>query len=137
MGHYDPPATVGVTHTAMPLFSRCLLVVSAERASTTAAWTRPSASGCGTSTMSGGRGPWPPRPTPANAADLLRCGGRFGTHNIWENRPRPLAFHSGGLVLGSFFAGGVQVYDISDPARPRKVAYNVPAAPPGRLRGAS
>jgi hypothetical protein len=63
---------------------------------------------------------------------------RGGAHNIWENRPGSLAFHSDRLVVGSFFAGGVRVFDISDPARPREVAYDVPPPlPRGHRRGRS
>jgi hypothetical protein len=39
-------------------------------------------------------------------------------------------------VVGTFFNGGVRVYDVSDPFRPREVAYHVPAAPRGSRAGA-
>lgn len=39
--------------------------------------------------------------------------------------------------MRSFFAGGVRVYDISDPARPREVADDVPPLPRGHRRGPS
>jgi|GEM_PF-1583816 hypothetical protein len=137
VGRYDPPATVGFTHTAMPLFSRRLLVVSAESVydrcldAPKRIWVWD---------LRDERHPVPlaPVPYPANAADLCHRGGRFGAHNIWENRPGSLAFHSDRLVVGSFFAGGVRVYDISDPARPREVAYDVPPPlPRGHRRGRS
>jgi hypothetical protein len=49
-------------------------------------------------------------PMPANTADLCTAGGRFGAHNVHENYPDELAFHSDRLIVGSFFNGGVRVY---------------------------
>ena len=68
-------------------------------------------------------------PLPANVADLCERGGRFGAHNVHENYPDELAFRSDDLLIGSFFNGGVRIYDIRDPARPREVAYEVPPPP--------
>jgi hypothetical protein len=75
-------------------------------------------------------------PEPGNIAQLCLRGGRFGAHNLWENRPGKLAFHSERFALGSFFNGGVRLYDISDPANPAEVAYHVPRAPAGSPAGA-
>src|SRR5579885_2935614 len=120
-----------------PLFSRRLLVVSAESVydrcldTPKRIWVWD---------LRDERHPVPlaPVPYPANAADLCHRGGRFGAHNIWENRQGSIAFHSDRLVVGSFFAGGVRVFDISDPARPREVAYDVPPPlPRGHRRGRS
>ena len=55
-------------------------------------------------------------------------GGRYGGHNIHENRPGP-AFRSSEIIISSFFNGGVRVHDISDPYQPREIAYYVPEAP--------
>jgi hypothetical protein len=68
-------------------------------------------------------------PLPGNVADLCERGGRFGAHNVHENYPDELAFRSDDLLVGSFFNGGVRIYDIREPARPREVAYEVPPAP--------
>ena len=56
-------------------------------------------------------------------------GGRFGAHNLHENRPAPGSWVSETIIVGSFFNGGVRAYDISDPFRPEEVAYYVPPAP--------
>ena len=109
----------------MPLFDRDLLVVSDESVREKA-------------------GDWPklvwildmrrednlvpvstlPLPVEAHRND----GGRFGAHNIHENRPGP-AFRSSTLIFGTYFNGGVRVHDISDPLQPKEVAYYVPDPP--------
>ena len=71
----------------------------------------------------------------ATADQLCMAGGRFGAHNIWENRPGDLAFHSERLVLGSFFNGRARLYDTCDPSRPEELASYVPAGPPGSAAG--
>jgi hypothetical protein len=35
------------------------------------------------------------------------------------------------MIVGTFFSGGVRVYDIRDPFRPEEVAYAIPPAPEG------
>jgi len=131
---YHPPFP-GFTHTLLPLFERGLLVVTDE------------------AIADGGRD-WPKLvwvldvrdeanpvpistcPTPPVAAFADR-GGRYGAHNVHENRPAPGAWVSETFVVGSFFNGGVRVYDLSDPFRPEEAAFFVPAAPPGSRAGAA
>jgi hypothetical protein len=134
VGRFDPPASVGFTHTVLPFFSRDLLIVSNEETTDKCAeaqkrvWTWDATSE---------QAPKPifPLPLPANADQLCMAGGRFGAHNLWENRPGPLAFHSERLVLGSFFNGGVRLYDTCDPSEPVELASYVPPAPPGSSAG--
>jgi hypothetical protein len=57
-------------------------------------------------------------------------GGRFGPHNLHENRPA--AFQSETLVFNAFFNAGLRVWDIRDPFVPREVAWFIPP-PPHRL----
>ncbi|HET8995575.1 MAG TPA: hypothetical protein VFN42_02810, partial [Acetobacteraceae bacterium] len=57
-------------------------------------------------------------------------GGRYGAHNMHENRPGP-AFRSSTLVFGTYFNGGIRVHDISNPFQPKEVAYYVPEPPEG------
>jgi hypothetical protein len=57
-------------------------------------------------------------------------GGRYGAHNLWENRTGP-AFHSSTLVFGTYFGGGLRVHDITDPLQPREVASFIPDPPEG------
>ena len=54
--------------------------------------------------------------------------GRFGAHNLHENRPGP-SFRSEMLVIGNYFNAGIRVHDISNPFRPEEVAYYVPEDP--------
>jgi hypothetical protein len=134
VGGFDPPASVGFTHTVVPFFSRDLLIVSNEETTDRCAeaqkrvWTWDATPG---------QTPRPifPLPLPADADQLCMAGGRFGAHNIWENRPGDLAFHSERLVLGSFFNGGARLYDTCDPSRPEELASYVPAGPPGSAAG--
>lgn len=63
-------------------------------------------------------------------------GGRFGAHNLHENYPGPCSWRSDHIVLGTFFNGGVRVFDVSKPLQPREIAYFVPGAPPMSRVGA-
>jgi hypothetical protein len=55
-------------------------------------------------------------------------GGRYGAHNLHENRPGP-AFRSDTLLFGTYFNGGVRVHDIGNPFQPVELAHYVPEAP--------
>ncbi|HUZ75517.1 MAG TPA: hypothetical protein VMU87_21235 [Stellaceae bacterium] len=134
VGHWNPhPPFPGFTHTAMPLFERDLLVVSDESVREKA-------------------GDWPklvwildmrrednlvPVSTlPLPVEEFRSVGGRFGAHNMHENRPGP-AFHSPNLVFGTYFSGGVRVHDIADPLQPKEVAYFVPDPPKNSPAGSA
>ena len=129
VGHWNPhPPFPGFTHTAMPLFDRDILVASDEAIRDKA-------------------GDWPklvwildmrrednlvPVSTlPLPIEEHRNLGGRFGAHNLHENRPGP-SFRSSTLIFGTYFNGGVRVHDISDPLQPKEVAYFVPDSPRGR-----
>ena len=130
---YHPPFP-GFTHTVLPLLSRGLMVVSDE------------------ATREAG-GDWPKlvwvvdvreetNPVPIATCPLPPLdefkdrGGRYGAHNLHENRPAPGAWASDTVVVGTFFNGGVRAFDLSDPFRPREVAAYVPETPPGSRAGA-
>jgi hypothetical protein len=123
---YHPPMP-GFTHTVVPLFERGLLVVSDE------------------STVDGARD-WPKlvwvvdnreesNPVPIATCpmppvkEFAKRGGRFGAHNLHENRPGPTSFVSEDVVVGTLFNGGVRAWDLTDPFRPEEVAFYVPPAP--------
>ncbi|MBI1846483.1 MAG: hypothetical protein HYR86_05880 [Candidatus Rokubacteria bacterium] len=120
---YQPPFP-GFCHTVLPLFERRLLVVSDE-------------------SIREGAKDWPKlvwildareetKPVPISTCPLplkahAKRGGRFGAHNLHENRPG--LWHSEDVVVGTFFNGGVRAFDIADPFRPAEVAFFVPPAP--------
>ena len=130
---YHPPFP-GFTHTLLPLLGRGLLIVSDE------------------ATREGGED-WPKlvwvvdvrdetNPVPIATcplppvAEFKGRGGRYGAHNLHENRPAPGAWVSETIVVGTFFNGGVRAFDLSDPFRPTEAAYYIPAAPRGSRAGA-
>jgi hypothetical protein len=130
---YHPPFP-GFTHTVLPLFDKNLLVVSDESTRDAAAdwpklvWivdARDETNLVPISTC-----PLPP------VEDFAHRGGRYGAHNLHENRPAPGTWISETVVVGTFFNGGVRAFDVSDPFRPEEVAYHVPPAPKNSTRGA-
>jgi len=123
---YQPPFP-GFCHTLLPLLDRGLLVVSDE-------------------SVADGAKDWPKlvwildvreetKPVPISTCPLppvktfARRGGRFGAHNLHENRPAPGTWISEQFIVGTFFNGGVRAFDTSDPFHPREVAWAVPPAP--------
>jgi hypothetical protein len=130
---YHPPFS-GFCHTVLPMFDLGVMVVSDEAVREGGkdwpklVWivdvheeTKPiSISTC----------PIPP------VQDFANRGGRYGAHNLHENRPVDGALISKNLVFGTFFNGGVRVFDLADPFRPKEVAWAVPPAPAGSRAGA-
>jgi hypothetical protein len=126
VGHWNPhPPFPGFTHTVMPLFDRDLLVVSDECVRTEGAdwpklvWlldARREDNLVSVATL-----PLPPM-------EDYAIGGRYGAHNLHENRPGP-SFHSSTLVFGTYFGGGLRVHDITDPLQPKEVASFIPDPP--------
>jgi hypothetical protein len=70
-------------------------------------------------------------PPPADFAALCTQGGRFGAHNIHQNRPDPRARKLSKTIVGSFFNGGVRAYSIADPYAPVEIGFLVDAPPKG------
>jgi hypothetical protein len=121
---YQPPFP-GFCHTVLPLFGRNLLVVSDEAIQDKGkdwpklVWILDASDEAKPVPIS--TCPLPPR------REFTRRGGRFGAHNLHENRPG--AWISETVIVGTFFNGGVRAFDISDPFRPEEVAWAVPPAP--------
>lgn len=65
---------------------------------------------------------------PEPRGDFCARGGRFGPHNLHENRPGSRVRQD--RLYVTYFNAGLRVYDIADAARPREVACYVPEAPP-------
>ncbi len=133
VGHWNPhPPFPGFTHTALPLLDRDLLIVTDESVVDGAedwpklTWVvdmRDETNLVPISTL-----PMPP------VEEYRRRGGRYGSHNLHENRPGP-AFRSSNTIFATFFNGGVRAYDLSDPFRPEEIAHYVSAAPEGSRAG--
>lgn len=62
-----------------------------------------------------------------NEVDYVQKGGKFGPHNIHENRAE--GFESEEIVFVTYQNAGVRVYDIRDQFRPQEVAALVPPRP--------
>ncbi len=123
------PPFPGFWHTALPLFSRDLMVVTQEAVRENGEdypkliWMmdiRDETNPVIISTF----------PMP-DTNDFFNRPGRFGAHNVYENQPGPTCFQSDTLIFGTFFNAGVRVFDTSDPFRPEEVAYFVPPTPEG------
>ncbi len=123
------PPFPGFCHTALPLFSRDLMVVTHEAVRNNGedhpklVWMmdiREETNPVIISTF----------PMP-DTEDFFSRGGRFGAHNVYENQPGPTCSQSDTLIYGTFFNAGVRVFDTSDPFRPEEVAYFVPPVPDG------
>ena len=124
--NHSPPYN-GFTHTVLPLFERNLWIVSDECVQDDGAdwpklvWVvdvRSESHPLPISTF-----PMPP------AEAFTKRGGRFGAHNLHENLPLPSSFRSDTIIVGTFFNGGVRVFDTTDPYRVEEIAYYVPGAP--------
>ncbi|MEQ8195730.1 MAG: hypothetical protein RIB59_14690 [Rhodospirillales bacterium] len=128
------PPFPGFAHTLMPILDRDLLIMSEESIKDGAAdwpkrvWIldgRDESNLVPISTL-----PMPP------VDEFSRRGGRFGAHNVHENRPGDFSFRSNDLLFCAMFNAGVRVYDIKDPFEPKEIAYYVPETPPGTRAGA-
>lgn len=102
------PPNSGFNHTALPLFSRDLMLVSDESTKDNAAdwpklvWVldiRVETHPLCLSTL------------PMPSVDTFsKRGGRFGAHNLHENHPTKTAWRSDNIVFGTFFNGGLRAY---------------------------
>jgi hypothetical protein len=122
--NWCPPFSGG-THTALPLPDRDLLVVADE------ATTVNCANGVPRIWLVDVREPANPIPIATlpvpSEADFCQKGGKFGPHNLHENRPG--SFQSSELIFATFLNAGVRAYDISNQYQPEEVAHYVPPAP--------
>jgi hypothetical protein len=127
LAHLEFGPDSGATHTALPLPGRDLLVVTDECVSDGDAEPHKRVR---LVDVADDRAPRVVGMLPVPEGDFVHRGGRYGPHNVHENRPG--SFQSGDLVFLTYFNAGLRVYDVSDAASPREIAHCVPAAPPGR-----
>jgi hypothetical protein len=124
--NHSPPLN-GFIHTVLPLFDRGLWIVSDECVRDDGldwpklVWvinSKDEKNPVSISTF-----PMPP------VEVFGKRGGRYGAHNLHENLPVPSSFYSDTIIIGTFFNGGIRVYDTTDPYRVEEIAYFVPGAP--------
>jgi hypothetical protein len=127
IGSWNPhPPYPGFAHTVLPLFSKDILIITDESIRDDAmdwpklAWVVDARKEDNLVPI--GTLPMPP------LEDFRTRGGRFGAHNLHENRPGP-SFQSDDLIFGTFFNGGLRVFDLSNPLAPKEVASFVPPKP--------
>jgi len=68
-------------------------------------------------------------PTPTDE-DFCAKGGKFGPHNLHENRPG--SFQSEELIFATYHNAGVRVFDLANAHEPKEVAHFIPP-PPARI----
>lgn len=125
--NFSPPFSGG-THTALPLPERNLLVVADE------ATTVNCANGVPRIWIMDIRCPESPVPISTlpipREIDYCHKGGKFGPHNLHENRPG--SFQSSDIIFATYLNAGVRAYDLRDPFEPVELAHYVPP-PPARM----
>jgi hypothetical protein len=119
------PPYAGGTHTPLPLPGRGLAVVADE------ATANRCAKGLAYTWVLDVRAPDNPMtiaslPTP-QGEDFCNKGGKFGPHNLHENRPG--SFQSEELIFATYHNAGVRVFDISTAHEPKEVAHFIPPTP--------
>lgn len=131
--NYSPPYN-GFTHTALPLFEKELLIVADEcNKDGGEDWPKLT----WVFDMRNEKNPVPVSTLPIPSVEVFgKRGGRYGSHNLYENYPGPCAWRSETIVLGTFFNGGLRAYDVSNPYQPKEIAYFVPGAPALSPKGA-
>ena len=67
---------------------------------------------------------------PVPEGDFCHRGGRFGPHNVHENRVGRMVDLN--TIYLTYFNAGLRIVDISDPVRPTRIAHYVPDSPPGQ-----
>jgi len=123
------PPFNGFTHTAVPLFDRGLMLVSEEALKQDCSdypkliWLL---------NISAEENMVPQGAAHISNLDgYLTRGGRFGAHNLHENHEQPTCPQLQNTAAGSFFNGGLRMFDIRDPFRVEELAYFVPKTPAG------
>ncbi len=131
--NYSPPYN-GFTHTALPLFEKGLLIVSDECTKDDGEdWPKLT----WVFDIRDEKNPVPISTLPLPPVEVFgKRGGRYGSHNLYENYPGPCSWRSENIVLATFFNGGLRVYDVGNPYQPKEIAYFVPGAPALSPKGA-
>ena len=119
-----PPEESSATHSVLPLPERNICIVSDE---CTAEDMEDIPKQIRVMDISDEKNPQVLSTFPHPEGDYAERGGRSGPHNLHENRPDSLIDQS--KVYMTWFNGGLRVFDIEDPLKPREVAHYVPETP--------
>jgi hypothetical protein len=119
------PPFGGGAHTPLPLADRNLVVLADEATSVNCA------NGLAYTWIYDVREPTNPvtiatLPTPTGE-DFCAKGGKFGPHNLHENRPGSL--QRSDIIFATYHNAGLRVFDISNQFEPKEIAYYVPPPP--------
>jgi hypothetical protein len=114
------------THTALPLLSHNMVVVTDEALKE---YCQEAKKDVRVFDIADDREPRQIGMFPVPEGDYCQRGGRFGPHNLHENRPG--SFISEDILFLTYFNAGLRVYDISNPTDIQEIAAFVPA-PPGK-----
>ena len=119
------PPFAGGTHTPLPLPGRGLAIVADEATSARCA------KGLAYTWVVDVRVPENPvtiatLPSP-KGEDFCAKGGKFGPHNLHENRPG--SFQSEDVIFATWHNAGLRVFDISNAHEPKETAFYVPGPP--------
>lgn len=123
---WSPPYG-GNTHTALPLPNRGLVIVTDEAL---AEYCQEGQKMAWAVDIRVETNPVPIATFPIPEGDFPTRGGRFGPHNVHENRPGSL--FSDEVIFMTYFNAGMRVFDIANPYRPTEIAFYVPPTPPGQ-----
>jgi len=120
------PPNNGFTHTVLPLLDRDLLVVSDECVRNNGEdWPKL----CWILDARNEKNLVPVATLPIPPVEEFRSPrGRYGAHNLHENRPGP-SYRSSTRIFSTYFGGGIRVHDISNPYQPKEIAYYVSESP--------
>lgn len=121
------PAESGCTHTALPLLGRDLVILVDESTEDNCNEVQKRVR---VVDVSDETEPAVVSLFPVPEGDFCARGGRFGPHNVHENRPGRLVDHK--TVYLTYFNAGLRIYDVSDATAPKEIAHHVPDAPPGQ-----
>ncbi len=119
------PPFAGGSHTPLPLPGRNLASSPTKPPAPTAPPATP-IPGSSTSAIPPTRSASPPSPSHPRP-DYCARGGKFGPHNLHENRPG--LFQSETTIFATWHNAGVRVFDIANPFQPKEIGYCVPKAP--------
>jgi hypothetical protein len=119
------PPFAGGSHTPLPLPGRGLVVLADEATSANCA------AGFAYTWIFDVRDPSNPvsiatLPQPFET-DYCAVGGKFGPHNLYENRPG--LFQSETIIFATWHNAGVRVFDTSNAFQPKEIGFCVPQAP--------